>query len=150
TVTADIGDHAAVVSAGTIQIQATESEDIIGIAAGIPVAGDAGAAGPAPAEGRNEAPKANIGQTAKITTTGGGNLTLAASDTTFLVSVAGSLGISGGAAVGVGADVGLVTKDTYAYIDSGVTATIAGDVMVDAESSELLDSVAAGIGVGDV
>src|SRR5260370_15700240 len=86
---------------------------------------------------------------AKVTITGGG-VNVAASDTTSVISVAGSLAGSGGASVGVGADVGVYNKTTYAYIDSGVTVTADGDIQVGATSSESLISVAAGIAVGEV
>jgi hypothetical protein len=49
---------------------------------------------------------------------------------------------------GVGADVGVYTKSTNAYIASGVVATIGGNILVTAESSESLTSVSAGVGAG--
>ena len=62
--------------------------------------------------------------------------------------MAGSLAASGSVGVGVGADVGVYTKHTNAYIDSGVVTDIAGNILVSAESSESLISVSAGVGVG--
>src|SRR5712691_8970136 len=52
-------------------------------------------------------------------------------DATDIISVAGSLA-GGGVGVGVGADVGVITKHTNAYINSGVTATVRGNITVDA------------------
>ena len=75
------------------------------------------------------------------------SLTVEAADETSMISVAGSLAIGGTAGIGVGADVGVYTKRTTAYIDSGVTADVEGDIVVDAESSESLTSVAAGVGI---
>ena len=62
-----------------------------------------------------------------------------------IVSVAGSLAAAGTAAVGIGADVGVITKKTEAYIDSNVTATIKKDIILAATSSEDITSVAAGL-----
>ncbi|WP_456654689.1 hypothetical protein [Bradyrhizobium sp. JR3.5] len=152
TVLAYVGQSAKVNAGGDVDITASAGEDIITIAAGIAVGGDAGVAGSAAINVLDETTKAYVGPGATVTTSvgSGGNLQISASDPTSIVSVAGSLGISGGVAAGVGADVGDMTKHTYAYIDSGVTATIDGNITVDAESSESLISVAAGIGVGDV
>ncbi|MRR38901.1 hypothetical protein EG829_30475, partial [bacterium] len=46
---------------------------------------------------------------------------------------------------GVGADVGLITKNTQAWIDSGVIADADGDIKVKAHSVEDITSVAAGL-----
>src|SRR5262249_32778213 len=68
----------------------------------------------------------------------------------FVISVAGSLAGGGTVGAGVGADVGVYGKDTEAYIGKGVTTDIAGNIIIDAESSESHISVSAGIGVGEV
>ena len=67
---------------------------------------------------------------------------------TQIVSVAGSVAVGGTAGVGVGADVLSLTKDTQAYIDSGVTSHVDGDIDVSATSSEHITSVAAGVAIG--
>jgi len=51
---------------------------------------------------------------------------------------------------GVGADVGDYTKHTNAYIGSDVFATVSGNILVTAQSTENLISVAAGIAGGTV
>ena len=76
-------------------------------------------------------------------------MSVGATDTTGIISVAGSLA-GGQVGVGIGADAGVVTKDTEAYVASGVTATVPGNIIVDAESSESLISVSAGLGAGEV
>ena len=136
------------VSGTGLTVTATESEDILSLAVDAGVGGDAGVAGAAPINILNETTTAYIGHGADVTITGG-SISVGASDTTLVISVAGSLG-SGGASVGVGADVGTYNKTTYAYIDSGVTATADGDIQVTATSSESLISVAAGIAVGEI
>ncbi len=150
TTQAYIGSSGTVTAAGTVSLSATAGEDILSIAAGIAGGGDAAVAGSAAVNVLNETTTAYVGPGSTITTTNGGGLTVTASDTTSVISVAGSLAASGTAGVGVGADVGVYTKHTNAYIDSGVTATIAGNIVVDAESSETLISVSAGLGVGTV
>jgi hypothetical protein len=55
---------------------------------------------------------------------------------------------AGSVGVGVGADVLYLQKDTQAYMDSGVTAHVDGDIDVSARSSEDITSVAAGISIG--
>ena len=152
TAKAFIGDHANVYAGGNIVVSATGGEDIIAIAAGIAVGGDAGIAGSAAVEVLTEKTYAYVDTGAHVETKSGSaaSLSVSASDPTSIISVAGSLGISGGVAAGLGADVGVIHKHTYAYINSGVTTTIDGSILLDAETSESLISVAAGIGVGDV
>ncbi len=48
------------------------------------------------------------------------------------------------AAIGVGADVATVTKKTAAYLDSGSTVSVEGNILVTADSLEDITSVAAG------
>ena len=146
TVQAFIGNGASVSSGGAtgILLSATSSEDIITIAASAGAAGTAGVAGSASVTVLDEATQAFIGRSATITATSG-SVALDASDDTSIVSVAGSLAAAGTAAVGIGADVGVVTKKTEAYIESGVTATVEKDIVITATSSENITSVAAGL-----
>ena len=150
TTRAYVGPNANVTAGGSLSITATASEDLLTIAAGFAGGGEVGVAGSATVNVLSETTTAYVGPSSTITTTNNGNFSVAASDTTSVISVAGSLAASGEAGVGVGADVGVYTKHTNAYIDSGVTATIAGSIIVDAESSEELISVSAGIGAGTV
>ena len=53
--------------------------------------------------------------------------------------------IADGLLLGVGLDVAKIDKTTKAFIDSGVIATVKGDIDVDADSSEDITSVAAGL-----
>jgi hypothetical protein len=149
TVQAYVGGSAHVTAGGTVSITATASEDILSIAAGIGGGGTVGVAGSAAVNVLNETTTAYVGPSATIHTTSG-DLTVSASDDTSVISVAGSLAAAGTVAVGVGADVGVYTKHTNAYIDSGVTTDIAGNILVTAESSESLISVSAGVGVATV
>src|SRR5207247_1420256 len=84
-----------------------------------------------------------------VTVTSGGDLSVSADDHTSVISIAGALA-GGSVGVGIGADVGVYHKHTTAYIDSGVTADVNGDIKVGATSGESLISVAAGISAGSV
>ncbi|MFV2069876.1 MAG: beta strand repeat-containing protein, partial [Pirellulales bacterium] len=147
-----VGDSATVSADGTtgLTISATSSEEIIGTSAAGAGAGTAAVAGSATVLVLDETTLARIGRNATITADNGlaagtPDVNVAADDSTQIVSVAGSLAASGTAAVGLGADVATITKTTQAYIDSNVTATVEGDILVLADSSEDITSVAAGL-----
>ncbi len=131
-----------------LSVVATQSENVLAITAGIAAGGTAGVAGSATVAVLNDTTAAYIGAGSSVTVNGGGNLIVAASDLTSVISVAGNLAVGGTAGVGAGADVGVYTKHTNAYIGSGVTAIVSGNISVTAQSSENLISVAAGIAVG--
>src|SRR2546422_414142 len=149
TVQAYIGSSAQVTAAGTVSVTATSSEDVLSIAAGVAVGGSAGVAGSAAVNVLNETTTAYVGRSAVVTVTSGGDLSVSADDHTSVISIAGSLA-GGSVGVGIGADVGVYHKHTTAYIDSGVTADVNGDIKVGATSGESLISVAAGISAGSV
>jgi hypothetical protein len=151
TTKADTGTKATVTAAGTgLTISATEKEDILSIVAGVAVGGTAGVAGSATVNVLTEVTTADVGAGSTITVNGAGNLIVSASDSTSVISVAGDLAAGGDAGIGVGVDVGTFSKKTNAFIDSGVTATVGGNIEVLAQASENLISVAAGIAVGTV
>jgi hypothetical protein len=146
TVEAFVGNSAQVTASGSggLSVAAMSSEDLITIAVGAAIGGDAAVLGSAVVNVLNETTRAYIGQSATITTANGG-VRVTASDATSIVGVAGSFAASGEAAVGLGADVGPITKHTVAYIGSGVTANVKGDIIVKANSTEDITSVAAGV-----
>jgi hypothetical protein len=135
---------------GGLSIVATQSENVLAITAGIAAGGTAGVAGSATVAVLNDTTTAYVGAGSTVSVTGGGSLGVAASDTTGVISVAGNLAVGGTVGAGVGADVGVYTKHTNAYIGSGVVATVTGNIFVIAQSSENLISVAAGIAGGTV
>jgi hypothetical protein len=155
TVEAYIGNTATISTAGSVglTIHATASEDVVTVAAGAAVGGDAAVVGSASVNVLNDATYADIGQGATIIADNGANpgapgIDMRAKDTTTLVGVAGSLAASGTAGVGLGADVESITKHTLAYIESNVTANdVKGDILVNAQSSETFVSVAAGVSI---
>ena len=69
---------------------------------------------------------------------------VAASDTTKILALAGTLAIGGSAGVGVGVDVEVLTKDTEASIGNGGTINTTGNVTTDATSSETVTSISVG------
>ena len=71
-------------------------------------------------------------------------VTVAASDNTTVNGVAGVLAIGGTAGVGAGVDVEKITKDTEAWIDAGAIVSANGDITVNANSNETVNSVSAG------
>ena len=151
TVKAYVGQRAVVSTAESLglSIDAFSSEDIIAVAAAGGAAGTAAIAGSAVVNVLDETTQAYIANSANITAHSAGSSTpdiaVSADDETTIVSVAGTLAVAGTAGVGVGADVGVIDKETLAYIGSGVTAHADGDITVRADSSENITSVAAGL-----
>ena len=77
-----------------------------------------------------------------------GSVKVQATSTTDIVSFAGALGLSAGAAgVGLGVDVTVIDKDTRAYIGSGAQVDSDGNIEIDANSSEDILSIAANAGI---
>ena len=153
TVEAYVGEGATVTTGGAtgLSVRAYSAEDIISIAVAGTGGGTAGVAGSAVVTDLDETTRAFIGRSAHITAGNAGvnapGVTVSAADATTIVSVAGSLAAAGTAAVGLGADVGLITKRTEAFIDSNVTADVEKDILITSSSSEDVTSVAAGMGV---
>ncbi|HYC46066.1 MAG TPA: LEPR-XLL domain-containing protein, partial [Burkholderiales bacterium] len=149
TTEAYLGDYIDVNAAGTVAVTAVASEDVLSISAAGAGGGTAGVAGSAAVNVLEEHTTAYVGHDANLTITGAGHdLVVSADDDTWIISVAGSLAAGATAGVGVGADVGVYTKDTNAFIDSGVVATVDGHVKVLADSSENLITVSAGLAAG--
>ncbi len=149
TVLAYVGTSATVIAGGTgLSIGADESENILTIAADAGVSGSAGVAGSAVVNVLTEVTTADIGDGAKVTVNNGGNLVVSAADDSSVISVSGNLAAGGDAGVGAGVDVGTYQKTTTAYIGSGVNATVGGSIIVAANSSEDIISIAAGLAIG--
>ncbi len=154
-VQARVGERAVVTAGGSsgVAVTAKSTEEIIAVTAAGAAAGTAGVAVAPTVNVLEETTRASIGRNADITAQSAlplaqPDLSVIASDHTTIVSVAGSIGVGGTAGVGLGVDVLTLTKDTSAYIDSGVTADVEGDIDVGAASSEDVTSVAAGVAIG--
>ena len=146
-VQAVIGNYAQVTSNGGngVTVNAESTEQIIGITVAGGFASTAGVSGSAAVNAiLDENTTARVGAGAQVTTTAG-SLIVNASDDTTMVTIAGSLAASGTASVGVGVDVASIGKTTKAYIDSGVTTHISGNIEVTASATEDITSVAVGL-----
>ena len=74
---------------------------------------------------------------------------LRANQDTFILDIAGSLGVgTDGVGIGAGLDLGLINKNTIAYIGRGAQVAAKGEVSVTATSTEDLLSVSATAGIG--
>ena len=156
TVEARIGAESVVHSAGStgVTVSAMSEENIIALTAAGGAASTAGVAVAPTILVLSEDTTASIGAGATANaetlshTPGDSSLAVTASDTTSIVSVAGSVGVGGTAGVAAGVDVLSLIKHTNAFMDSGVTSHVDGDITVSATSHEEITSVAAGIAVG--
>ncbi len=95
--------------------------------------------------------EASIGS-ATVRTTGGGNnadvMARAISDT-YWVDLSAALGAgTGSAGVGVGGDVVVQVKNTYAFIENGADIDADGDVIVNADNKDRVVNSAATLGLG--
>jgi len=77
-----------------------------------------------------------------------GSISVAATDSLTLFSLAGSVSISAdGVGVGAGLDLAVVTKETRAYVGAGADLHSDGNISITANSTETLTSVAANGGI---
>ena len=95
----------------------------------------------------NRKVKASIGEDARVnqtTTTAVAtqSVLVLASDRSDVIGVAGSVALGGIAGVGAGADIGVYTKHTEAWIGSGAKVSALGDVRVLANSEDKITSAA--------
>jgi hypothetical protein len=133
-----------------LAVTATSWEDIQSFAVAGEGAGKAAIAGSATVNVLTEKTKAYIGDGATIN---GDNsdagatqdVSIVAYDDTDILSVAGALSGAGTAAIGAGADVGVIEKETQAYIWAD-TVNASRDVKVQANSTEDILSISASLG----
>ena len=153
-VEAYIGANSKVTALGSsgLALEATSSEDLLVISGALGAGSSVGAAGSASVSVMNEHTHAYIADGAKINLVNtdaavGQDVSVKAQDDTTILGVAGVIAVGGTGGVGAGADVGVLTKDTLAYI-GGATVNARDDVVVEAKSSESIISVAATVGAG--
>ena len=148
TVTASIGAHDDIASHGSqgLSVTASTSENVTTIAVGGSGAGSTGAAGSADVNVWTDTTTAFIGYGATVNASSlatgvNPNVLVQASDTSSLLGIGGALALGGDTGFGAGIDVGVITKNTQAYVaPSSVQA--GGNVRVLANSSEAITSVA--------
>ncbi|HSG90038.1 MAG TPA: hypothetical protein VLA56_12570, partial [Pseudomonadales bacterium] len=135
-----------------VAVAAVSSEDFITISAGGQASGNIAIAGVATVNVLDERTRAWIGAGARINQAEAGSdrqsVDVRASDTTSVVSVAGAIGGGSTAGIGAGADVGVVTKLTDAWIADDAVVDAGAHVRVRAESDETSFSIAASLGAG--
>src|SRR5690606_11526675 len=152
-VSAIVGEFASLSTSGDtgLTVSAHSTEDVMTIAAaGAGSASSAAVAGSVAIQVMTENTLAAIGDDATITATSAGHnpgVTIAASDDTDLLAIAGSLALSGSAGVGAGVVVTTLSKVTDASFGDG-SLIADGSVAITADSSEDIStfSVAAGGG----
>ncbi|MEN6567595.1 MAG: leukotoxin LktA family filamentous adhesin, partial [Veillonellales bacterium] len=141
-----VGDNATVTATGNSKVTAKADESLSNTAAGGASGGAVGVAGSVTEETLSFTTKAYIGQAATIAV--GQNVAVEATDKTTAKDYAGAL--AGGEKVGIsaGADVGIISKDTEAFIDSSAKVNSGNNVDVKAVSGENITSDAAGLAGG--
>jgi hypothetical protein len=145
--TAGIADGGGVSLSGAgadASISASTTESLLGVVATASAAGTAAVGGSVAVGVINQTTDAYVGRGATVNATGGSVSVLADADT-VMTAVAGNVSFSGTASVGVGVDVGVVTKTTTARMESNVAADVGGNLRVVATASEDITSVVAGL-----
>ncbi|RKY41296.1 MAG: hypothetical protein DRP85_06715, partial [Candidatus Makaraimicrobium thalassicum] len=131
-----------------LAVVAVSFEDIDTFAVGGSGAGVAGVAGSAAVSVLSETTKAYIGKSAQVNENNAGaasnqSVLVRAADRTDLFGLGGAIALGGVAGVGAGVDVGVITKDTQAFIDENARVQAKQDVRVEADSQEEIISIAA-------
>ncbi len=131
---------------GTVTVTATDNAEIAGGTVGVGVSAGSGGiagAGSASVNEITDTTDAHIASNSDVTA--GGAVSVSASDTSMIVSVAGGVAIATqGAAVGAAVSYNLVTNSIKAYIDGSTVDSTGSDVNVRATSSPLLVAIAVG------
>ena len=157
TTRAYIDDGSVIDSSGAVNIGATAGETVTAAVVSGSGAGEIGAAVALSSGIVTDTTEAWLGQGMQVgATTQPNGVSVLASDDTTLTDGAGSAGIGGEAGVGAGADVVVLIKNTHAWFgQSGLAAPTvvgsilsSGDVTADAESTQRIQSIVVGLGVG--
>ena len=154
TVTASIGTRDDIASHGSLglSVTANTSENVTTTAIGGSLAGGLGLAGSVDVNTWNDTTTAWIapGVTIDASSKSPGinpSVAVAASDITNLTSTGGAAAGGLDAGIGAGVDVGVMTKNTQAYISTD-TITAGGDVTVNTASNENTNSIAVAASLG--
>src|SRR5262249_23316071 len=116
-----IGDFVHATAGGDVTVDATSSEHMLSIAAGLSVGGSVGVSVNAGVSVIDVTTTAYIRANAFVDADG--SVRVAADETLTLDLIAGTIAVGGGAGVGASAAVPVVTKTTTAYIGSGASVT---------------------------
>ncbi|MFA5028798.1 MAG: hypothetical protein WC713_13085, partial [Candidatus Methylomirabilota bacterium] len=142
---ATIGPSATVYADKTVTVNASSAEDITSVAVSAGISVDDGIAGSIAVFVLTGETRASLeGETGKITTiNAGGDVTLSASDTSDLNTIAFTVAAAGKTAVGAAGAVNIITNTVVSEI-SGSTVTSGGDVSLSAISTPIIRSLGIG------
>jgi hypothetical protein len=151
TLDAQIGQGAHLFAEGPagLSVTATTQENLTTIAVAGAGAGTAAIAGSATVNVLKQSVHAEIDQGAMVdasqaTAPNPNSVTVTATDNTSYLGVAGALAIGGTAGIGAGVDVGVITKDTEAWVAKQSMITANRNVAIASVSSEGITSISAG------
>ena len=134
-----------------LSVAAVSNEKIVSTILNVAGSGAASVTGAASVDVIKSQTEASIGNHVAVNQGGGAigdrSVHLAAADHTLLVQVGGSVGASGIAGVSGSANVGVIAKQTTARIGTQ-SAVNAGDLSVQAISSEKIDTIGANVALG--
>ena len=161
TTEAYVGDGSAIDALGAVVVSALASEDVTTAVVSGSAGGEVGASVALSSSIIIDTTEAYVGHAVTIgASTEPSSVSVDAQDTSAIFDIAGTLGVGGSVGVGAGADVNVLTKNTFAWIgrdnstetltpqDAASVKVSGGDVTVDAQSSENVYSIVAGFGVG--
>lgn len=129
------------VAAKNVALTAAEGAQTVTLAAGGAGGGSAGMAGSLASNVLTQNTMAFVGKNAAVTASDA-SVEISANNTAAATGLAGALAIGKSAGVGVGAEVDVISGNTYAYIDSDAAVTAADNVLVKADSRENVISFA--------
>jgi filamentous hemagglutinin family protein len=141
-----------------ISVTATSKEEILSIAAGFAGAEKLAVEGSAAVHNLNETTSAHIDWDAEVLSGDPdeeGRLTgteqsvnLLAYDFTDILGIAGAASASMSGGIGAGADVGVIRKNTFAYIDNNADVDVTKDILLKSKSGEDINSISAAVSLG--
>ena len=135
-----------------VSVTATSHEDILSVAAGGTGAEKLAVQGSAAVHTLDEKTEAYIGSEAEVTAGEPGgtgqSVNVLASDETDITGIAGAVMGSLQGGIGAGADVGVISKNTWAYIGNNGVVDAADNITIQASSREDINSIAGTVAVG--
>ncbi len=135
-----------------VSVTATSHEDILSVAAGGTGAEKLAVQGSAAVHTLDEKTEAYIGSGAEVTAGEPGgtgqSVNVLASDETDITGIAGAAMGSLQGGIGAGADVGVISKNTRAYIGNNGVVDAAENITIQASSKEDINSIAGTVAVG--
>ncbi|MBW6494216.1 MAG: LEPR-XLL domain-containing protein, partial [Burkholderiaceae bacterium] len=136
-----------------LAVTATSFEDVMTIAAGFSGGSSVGVGGSVTVNVLTETTEAYLGAGAQVNSVltsanAEQDVLLRASDASDVFSIAGGGSYGGTGGIGAGIDIGVITKNTSAFVTDTATVYALDDMTIDAASDEKVFSVAANIGAG--